>query len=86
MKLAAYKHLLDINAGFDQIISGLAALRKLESFRGRELDHCTALAKEARAVTNSYLTGILERAETDEAGRRYGKRLDREQLEESRLG
>jgi hypothetical protein len=51
VKLPVYKHLLDINAGFDQVIRGLAALRKLDSFHERELDHYTALAKEARAAT-----------------------------------
>lgn len=86
MNLPVYQHLMDINAGFDQVIRGLAAIRKLESFHGQELDRYTALAKETRAATNSYLIGVLERAETDEAGRRFGKRLDREQREESRLG
>jgi len=86
VKLPVYKHLLDINAGFDQVIRGLAALRKLDSFYGQELDHYTALAKEARAATNSYLTGVLERAETAEAGRRFGRRWEREQKEEVGLG
>ena len=79
VKLQVYKHLLAVNAGFDQVIRGLAALRKHESFRRRELDHYSVLSKEARAATNSYLTGVLERNETDEAGRRFGKRREREQ-------
>ena len=82
VKLPVYKHLLEINAGFDQVIRGLAALRKHESFHRRELDHYSALSKEARAETNSYLTAVLERAETEEAGRRFGKRRRREQQEE----
>ncbi len=86
MNLPIYKHLLDINSGFDQVLRGLAAIGKLDSFHGRELRRYTALAKEARAATNCYLTGVLERSETDEAGRRFAKRLDREQKEESRLG
>ena len=83
VKLQVYKHLLAVNAGFDQVIRGLAALRKHESFRRRELDHYSALSKEARAETNSYLTAVLERVETQEAGRRFGKRRTREQQEES---
>jgi len=83
MKLPVYKHLLDINAGFDQVIHALAALRKNDAFLARELDRFGALAKEARAATNSYLIGVIEQAETDEAGRRFGKRRDREQKEES---
>ena len=83
MKLQVYKHLLAVNAGFDQVIRALAALRKHGSFHRRELDRYSALSKEARAATNSYLTAVLERAETQEAGRRFGKRRRREQQEES---
>ena len=82
MKLPVYKHLFDINAGFDQVIRALADLRKREAFHRREIDHYIALSKEARASTNSYLIGGLERAETREAGRRFGKRWEREQREE----
>src|ERR1017187_8863145 len=57
--------------------------RKHESFHRRELDHYSALSKEARAATNSFLTAVLERVETAEAGRRFGKRRTREQQEES---
>ena len=78
MRLEIYRHLLDINAGFDQVIRGLAALRKHDAFLARELDPYIAFAKEARAATNSYLIGIIERAETDDAGRRFGKRRERE--------
>ena len=86
VKLQVYKHLLDINAGFDQVIRGLAALRKHGFFYRRELDYFSALSKEVRAATNSYLTGVLEQVETDEAGRRFGRRRAREQREESGSG
>src|SRR5664279_2247795 len=35
--MAVYKHLLDINAGFDQVIRGLAALRSHDVFLANEL-------------------------------------------------
>ena len=82
MKLPVYKCLLDINAGFDQVVQGLAALRKNHAFLPKELDRYSALVKENRAATNSYLIGVMEQAETDEAGRRFGKRRDRELREE----
>jgi hypothetical protein len=82
VKLPVYRHLLDLNVGFDQVIRALAALQKHGPFHRRELDHYSAVAKEARAATNSYLTGVLERIETDEAGRRFGKRRKRELREE----
>jgi len=47
------------------------------------LDRFRALSKETRAATNSYVAGILERVETDEAGRRFGKRRTRELPEEA---
>ncbi len=82
VKLAVYRHLLAINTGFDQVVRGLAALRKHESFHRQEIDHYIALSKEARAATNSYLTSVLERIETENAGRRFGKRRRRELREE----
>jgi hypothetical protein len=82
VKVSIYKHLLDINSGFEQVILALAALRKNDAFLARELDRFSALAKETRAATNSYLIGAIEHAETDEAGRRFGKRRGRELREE----
>ena len=82
VKLPIYKHLFEINGGFDQVVRGLAALRKIDTFLPKELDRYIALVKETRASTNSYLLGIVEQAETKEAGRRFGKRRDRELREE----
>jgi hypothetical protein len=82
VKLPVYKHLHDVNAGFDQVVHGLAALRKVDAFLSQELDRFSALVKEARAATNSYLVSVLDREETREAGRRFGKRRDRELREE----
>ena len=83
MELKVYKHLLEVNAGFDQVVRGLAALRKHDSFHGTELERFRSLSLEARAATNSYLASVLEHAETDEAGRRFGKRRTRELREEA---
>jgi len=78
VKLAVYRHLLDLNTGFDQVVRSLAALQKHDAFLAKELDYYAALAKEARAATMSYLLNAMEGAETDEAGRRFGKRRERE--------
>jgi hypothetical protein len=78
VKLEIYQHVLDINAGFDQVVRGLAALQKNDAFLAKEVVRFSELAKEARAATNSYLVGVVEREETHEAGRRFGKRRDRE--------
>ena len=82
MKLPVYKHIFEINAGFDQVVRGLAALRKEDAFVAKELDRFSELAKEARAATNSFLAGVLDGEETREAGRRFGKRRNRELREE----
>ena len=82
MKLDAYQHLLRINAGHDQVIRSLAALRKHGAFQRSELARFSALSKETKAATNSYLLGAMEAAETDVAGRRFRKRLARERSDE----
>ncbi len=82
VKLPIYQHLLNLNAGFEQVVRALAALRKHDAFLARELDHYAALAKEARAATNSYILNAMESAETGQAVRRFGKRRERERREE----
>jgi len=82
LKLDIYQNLLFINAGFDQVIRGLAALRKHSAFHRGELDRFSALSKENKAVTNSYLLGTMETAETNEAGQRFHKRLAQERSDE----
>jgi hypothetical protein len=82
VKLALYQHLLEINAGFDQVVRGLEALRKNAAFLPKKLDRYSALVNETRASANLYLLGIVEQAETKEAGRRFGKRRERELREE----
>ena len=82
MKLDIYQHLLGINAGYDQVIRSLAALRKYGVFHAGELARFSALSKESRAATNSYLVGAMEIAETTEAGRRLSKRLAQQRLDE----
>ena len=79
---AHYRHLFDIKAGFDQIVRSLAALRKEHAFVAKKIDRFSGLAKEARASTDSYLIGVMEGEETGEAGRRFGKRRNRELREE----
>jgi hypothetical protein len=82
LKLDIYQHLLRLNAGHDQVMRSLAALRKHGIFESGELARFSALSKEARAATNSYLLAAMEIAETNEAGRRFGKRLAKERSDE----
>ena len=82
MKLEVYEHLLRMNAGFDQAIRSLAALGKHSAFHRGTLARFTALSKEARAATNSYLASVIETGETKQAGRRFRKRKAQERLDE----
>ena len=84
LKLNIYQNLLKINAGFDQVIGGLAALRKYRTFHRRELARFSALSKENRASTNSYLASVIETSETQEAGGRFRKRKAQERVDEQR--
>jgi len=81
-KLHVYEHLAQINAGFDQAIRSLVALRKHGAFPRGTLARFTALSKETRAATNSYLAGMIEAAETAEAGRRFRERRAQESADE----
>ena len=78
MKLDVYEHLLRFNAGFDQAIQSLAALRKHSAFHRGVLERFAQLSKETRAATNSYLAAVIETGETEEAGRRFRKRKAQE--------
>ena len=82
LKLEIYHQLLSINAACEQVIGSLAALQKHGVFHGSELARFSNLWKETRAATNSYIVGMIEIAETEEAGRRFRKRLAQERSDE----
>src|ERR1022692_1043199 len=77
VKRRVYERLLALNAGFEQSRRSLAALRR-EGFDREALERFSALAEEARAATASYLAGAIATVETNEAGRRFRKRIARE--------
>jgi hypothetical protein len=60
MKVEIYKQLFRLNKGFDEILTALAALRQHPAFPASELDRFTAVSKETRASTNSFLTAIIQ--------------------------
>ena len=82
MKLDVYENLLQINAGFDQAIRSIAALRKHGAFQRGALGRFSALSKETRAATTSYILAVMEASETNEAGRRFGERKAQERADE----
>ena len=73
-KLEVFQNLFDINAGFDRVMGGLAALSQQPGFDRRQLKRLRALSAETRSDMNSYLASVIEAAETDEAGRLFRKR------------
>jgi hypothetical protein len=82
LKVDVYEHLLQINVAFDQVVRCLAALQKRRQFGVGELDRFRRQSKETRASVNSYLMAIIESAESDEAGRRFHKRIAQEKNDE----
>ena len=84
MKLEVFEHLLRMNAGLDQAIRSLRALRKHSGFRGGMLARFTTLFKETRADANSYLASVIETSETKEAGGGFRKRKAQERADEQR--
>jgi hypothetical protein len=82
LKVKVYEHLLLINSAFDQVLRGLVALQKHRQFGVGELDRLRRQSQETRACVNSYLTAIIESAETHEAGRLFHKRIAQEKKDE----
>ena len=82
MGLHVYEHLLAVSVGYDQVSRALAALGERPGFKRREIARFSAMAEEARAATTSYLTEVIEIAETEQAGRMYRRRRARERDEQ----
>jgi hypothetical protein len=82
LKVKVYEHLLLINSAFDQVLRALVALQKHRPFGVGELDRLRRQSQETRACVNSYLTAIIESAETHEAGRLFHKRIAQENKDE----
>ena len=83
MKLEVFEHLLRMNAGFDQAIRSLTALRKHGGFRGDMLALHPPLFKETRA--EPIVPGDSDRtSETKEAGGGFRKRKAQERADEQR--
>jgi hypothetical protein len=77
-----YEQLAAIEAGFEQAARALRRFRK-SGFERSEVERLTELTSEARAATLSFLTNVVETAETEEAGRLQGRRLKRERREDN---
>ena len=82
MQLEVFEHLLRINTAFDQVARSLTALRKHRQFHPGELKRFLQASKEHRASLNSYLAAVIESGETDQAGRRFRRRLAQERRDE----
>src|SRR5712671_6813504 len=82
MPLEVYENLWQLHAGFEQVRRALRNLAQNRSFHAGEVERLTAWLEEARAATASYLTGAIEEAETNEAGRLFKNRIAQERKEE----
>jgi len=83
LRLKTYEHLLSINTGFELIRNALGAMGRQSLFDRKEVARLEAWSEETRSSINSYLTGVIESAETDAAGRLYRRRLERERKDEA---
>ena len=77
-----YEQLWALRSGFAQVRCALRGLGKHRAFHPGELERLGAWLEEARAATASYLTGVIEEAETNQAGRLFKLRLRRERKED----
>jgi hypothetical protein len=78
-----YEQVMAVQTGFEQALAGLTEFRKCRGFEKSEIDCFRNLAAEARAATLSYLTNVIEAAESDEAALWQSRRLKRERRGES---
>jgi hypothetical protein len=78
-----YEQVMAIQGGFEQAAVGLRELRKCGGVEKSEIERFSNLAAEARAATLSYLTNVIEGAESDEAALLQSRRLKRERREKS---
>jgi hypothetical protein len=83
MNPAIYEHLLAVNAGFEQVRRALSATAQTEGFERGEIARFNALAEETRAAIASYLTSVIELAETEQAGRLFKRRIARQRADET---
>lgn len=81
MEKIVYKQLLRINRGFDDVLRALGVLREHGGFHPSEVRRFRGLIREVRASTNSYVTAVIESAETDAAGQLFRERTKREKAE-----
>jgi hypothetical protein len=80
--METYKHLYEMNAGYEQVIASLAELRRDRALDRATLRDLTDLAREARACSNACIAETLQELELAEAGRRFKRRITRERREE----
>ena len=79
----AYELVMAVQTGFEQALAGLTELRKCRGLEKSEIERFSSLAAESRAAILSYLTNVIEAAESDEAALLQSRRLKRERREES---
>jgi hypothetical protein len=80
--LEDYEQLLQMNAGYEQVLRSLARLGTNPAFDRNQLRLCRDMAREARASSNAYLTEVLQQAGLDEAGQCFKRRTQRERRKE----
>jgi len=81
MKLPVYAHVLALNVGFEQVRRGFRALGRSAGFERSAIERFSEQAEENRAAAMSYIAERIQKEETDEAGRRFRKRVARERDE-----
>ena len=83
MPVQAYEDLRQINQGFQRVLNSLHRLRQRPGFKRAQVAEFREWVREARAATNSYVTGVLETEETEAAGRLYRRRRALQQEREN---
>ena len=74
----AYQYLWKMEEGFLQVQRALTKIQRTSGSNARGLAQFGSLIAEARAATMSYLLEVIGQSETEEAGRLFSARRERE--------
>ena len=86
MNRRVYKHLTQLNCGFEDVLDSLRVLRKQHRLNSATIHQLEALTKETRASINSYLLEAFASVETAAADRSSWKRVARERTTSQEMG
>ena len=83
MNADTYQDLYEFNSAIQAALRALNSITRNRSFAKRKSACSLSFLREVRSATNSYIVGVIETCETDEAGTLFKRRRKRERRDDS---